>query len=275
MSDNLRSFFENYFGFVDKVIQYHLNQLRYIKLPPVNKEFYRLKRFIDTAKNFLSDIDVNVIEGLAGKLYIDINSLYALFLEFKRKTRFPENIFYQEYLETIPEYKKLKSDIRNYETLISKYTTISKENEMLLKAYKDIPKDEKELKRYKKIKKEYVDAIYYIGYYKEKLEDSNKKLKDIEKNEKEEFLKNFEKYKNLYIDKFIEIINKKMFIFDKVLWENDKKSANIKNFFETSQIKGDFSTRTFINYFLKHIDIAKTKDPGWINYLKEMLKVIN
>jgi hypothetical protein len=70
-----------------------------------------------------------------------------------------------------------------------------------------------------------------------------------------------------------EIIQTKSYYLDKLLWELAADSQTIAKFFRQARIEGDYSTKTFISYYLRNIDINKSSTSDWHNYLREALKV--
>lgn len=78
----------------------------------------------------------------------------------------------------------------------------------------------------------------------------------------------------MHLKKLEKIINVKLYYYEKLLWFKASESYEIKKFFESSNIDGDFSTKTFINYYLKNLDESKSSNGDWLKYLKKILKVI-
>ena len=268
MEKELEKFLEDYFALIKKVNEFHYSYLISNKFKFPKTDYIELKRFIDTATNFLTDIDKEILDGVAGKLYQDVTSLYDFYKHFSQKSKYTQNIFYQEYLENINNYKKLKDEVEKLKASIEKYTYTISTNEEKLKTMSNNDKE------YKKTKKLYVDAIYELSITKDQFYESKALLEEIEKKEEKEFFPKFNKLKQLHLLKLKKIINTKLFYFDKILWYNASKSELIIKFFNTSDINGDFSTKTFIQYFLKNIDMSKSHNSEWLIYLQKMLKVI-
>jgi len=266
---DLNLFLNEYFDLINRVNKFHYDFL--IEngfLFPDNDNYIKLKRFIDTAANFLKDIDDKILHGLSGKLYKDVDDLYKFYRQFIKKTEYIETIFYNEYLNSLDDYSKIKSKVINLKEKIEEYNATIKRSEENLKKLPE--KDE----NYKKIKRIYVDAIYELSKCKEDFFKNKKLLEEIEKKEEKRFFLEFKKRRELHLKKLESIINAKLFYFEKLLWFNAQKSEAVVKFFQKSNIQGSFSTKTFIEYFLKHIDEAKSNNSSWIAYLKDILKVI-
>ena len=263
----LEEFLNNYFSLIKKVNNFHWEYLTTNKFKFPKTNYIELKKFIDTATNFLSDIDKSILEGLAGKLYQDITSLYNFYNEFFKKSKYTEYVFYREYLENIEKYKKLKEKVESLKKSMEEYNLTIQTTEEQLKNLSE--KDS----NYKKIKKTYVDAIYELSKVKDEYHKSKKEMTEIEKKEEMQFFPEFNKLKEINLKKLEKIINVKLYYFEKILWFNASKSPLIVKFFNNSHIEGDFSTKTFIKYFLKNIDISKSSNSEWYLYLQKMLKV--
>jgi len=264
----LDKFLEDYFHLIKKVNDFHFNYLvtNKFKFPKTN--YLELKKFIDTATNFLLDLDEHILNGLAGKLYQDIESLYTFYKDFYKKTQYTEVVFYQEYLENLDNYKSLKDEYEQLKKSMEEYnnTIITCEEKLKIISQND--------PSYKKIKKMYVDAIYEMSKNKDRLYEIKKQLDEIEKREELHFFPKFNKLKEMNILKLEKILNSKLYYFDKLLWYNASQSDAVVNFFIKSDIEGDFSTKTFIKYHLKNIDVSKTYNSEWLMYLKKILRII-
>jgi len=126
----------------------------------------------------------------------------------------------------------------------------------------------------KKIKKVYVDSIYELSKKGDRFYEAKKLMEEIERKEELQFFPRFNKLREMHLKKLEKIINVKLYYFDKLLWYNASKSNLIVEFFNKSNIDGDFSTKTFIKYFLKNIDMSKSHNSDWLIYLQKILKVV-
>jgi len=264
----LQEFLDQYFDLIKRVNDFHWKILIENKFIFPKNNYIELKKFIDTATNFLRDIDDKILKGLNGKLYQDMDSLYNFYNQFAKESQYSEVIFYKNYLDTLDEYREVKEKVENLKDKIEEYTDLISKSEEQLKHITQ--KDSS----YKKIKKIYVDSIYELSKCKDEFYENKRKMEEIKKREEVKFFPEFKKLREIYLKKLEKIINVKLFYFDKLLWFNAQNSELIVNFFTTSHIEGDFSTKTFIKYFLKNIDEAKSNNSEWLSYLKQMLRVI-
>ncbi|ACM92532.1 hypothetical protein NAMH_0164 [Nautilia profundicola AmH] len=270
----LDEFMETYFGEIEKINNFHFNYLITNKFTFPKHNYIELKRFIDTATNFLSDIDDTLLKGLTSKLYNDVHSLYTYCKMFKKKTEYDEYVFFNDYLMEVDKYKELKSKYELLKTEIENYNKTILDVEIKLKRFKEVPKNEKELTEYKKLKKQHVDSIYYISKIKDEYAQIRKSMIDLENYERKQFIPKFNKLREINLKKLEKIINVKLYYYEKLLWLKASESYEIRKFFEASNIDGGFSTKTFINYYLKNIDETKSSNGDWYSYLKKVLKVI-
>lgn len=269
---NVDEFLYNYYNETAKVTSFHLEYLNRNSFAKPSIDYFKLKRFIDTATNNLYSMDPTLLSGLLGKLYQDIKALYEYYATFVKTVKVPSMIFYKDYLNKIEYYKKMRIESENLQEKMEHFKEMMDQSTMKLKTYKAVPKKEDEIQIYKSIKKQNVDSIYYFGEYREKYVKLKSELLSFEKKEEKKFLPRFTELKDRYTNELETIINTKYYYFDKLLWFEAQKSLIIQQFFDEADINGDYSTKTFISYYLKNIDVSKANDSEWINYLQSIVK---
>lgn len=97
---------------------------------------------------------------------------------------------------------------------------------------------------------------------------------------KEQFFREFKKERDGYAENLRSIINTKTYYFDKLLWNEAKKSASIRDFFKKSRrIDGDLteelSTKIFVKQYLQTVDFSHAKDIKWHTYLQNVLPLMD
>ena len=96
----------------------------------------------------------------------------------------------------------------------------------------------------------------------------------------EQFLLEFKKERDEYAENLRTIINTKTYYFDKLLWNEARKSASIREFFKKSRrVDGDLteelSTKIFVKQYLQTVDFSHAKDIKWHTYLQNVLTVMD
>ena len=227
-------------------------------------DFLLIKRFLNTAYNNLRDIDSTFMDEYLLELRNDLKVLESVYQKFHKKNSVPEVAYETIFLEqqgTYQSYKK-RMDTNMSELYTLKSTVKSLENQI-----KDIKQEinhctitkHRELKKIdlKRYNTYYVDSIHRAG----NLKDENIQLKESLDRFEEKFIDEFvsiygdeaKKY-----DQFIrEQLNGYAYEFDKKMWESAEVSSSIRSFFKRANIDDDFSSKTFLKYFIKGLDETK------------------
>lgn len=97
---------------------------------------------------------------------------------------------------------------------------------------------------------------------------------------KETFDHEFKKEWDEYDQQLRSIINTKTYYFDKLLWNEAKKSTAIVDFFKKSKrTEGEFgeelSTKIFIKQYMQTIDLSHAKDIKWHHYLQNIITIMD
>ncbi|QCT93744.1 hypothetical protein FE773_00635 [Caminibacter mediatlanticus TB-2] len=259
----IEMFIDNYFKEIEEILISQTSFLNKTKKEVSEIDFIFLKKFIDTAVKFLFEIDDKILDGLNGKIYDEINYLYKIYKKYKKESSYPEVIYYK-YLDKIDEYATLQKKYKD----LREYLEISTKNINLLE--NKLKKIKEGTTEYKKLKGTYVDAVYEYSNIKKEFYETKEKLEYIEELNKKKFLRLFILKRDEIMPKFEKLLNIKIYYFEKLLWISASKSRDIVNYFTNSNIDIDFSTKTFIKYYLKHIDTEKTNQE-FIDYLKKAL----
>lgn len=97
---------------------------------------------------------------------------------------------------------------------------------------------------------------------------------------KETFTNEFKKEWEEYDQHIRSIINTKTYYFDKLLWNEAKKSTAIVDFFKKSkraenQSAEELSTKIFIKQYMQTIDLSHAKDVKWHQYLQNIITIMD
>jgi hypothetical protein len=236
-------------------------------------DYIKLRRFLVTAYNSLKTIDPHLAEdGLLSKIRQDVERLYEYLAEFGKKTKLSKLVYIRDFLPSVPKYKALQNDVAITEAMKKRFQSIATSSERELSTLPP-PKTDEEISYQKALKGRYVDALDGFARAKDKLVIIAKELKELEDAMSSEFLKRFVEYSENIRDGLTEVIQTKSYYFDKLLWSLASESQLIEKFFRQARIEGDYSTTTYIKYYLRNIDITKSNSSDWHNYLRDALKV--
>lgn len=268
------SFIEEYLGYAKRVINYNMYFIEENALETPLIDYTKLKRFLDSAIEKINEIDESVVDLLTGKLIKDTSSLFDFMHELQRKIKAPKVIFKQEFLPTVEYYKKLEAEVELLNTQKLNQETIIQSTEAELKQFPDKKTEAQELE-HKKVKKANIDATHKLSEIKDELSVTSIALADFEKIAAPIFVPLFATASNEALGGIKKVTNVKIYYLNALLWSRAKDSLQLQNFFEKADIKGEISLKTFVQYYVKGIDMNKTKNQEWHTYLKDCLKELN
>jgi hypothetical protein len=237
-------------------------------------DYIKIYRFLITAYNHLKTIDPRITDELLMKIYQDVERIHAYLIEFMKKIKMHRSIYENDFLPSVPEYRTLQNDVTITEAMKKRFQSIAASTERELATLAP-PKTPEEIAYQKTLRGRNVDAIDGLAKAKEKLLTVSQQLKELESLMKDQFYKQFNEYATSIRDGLCEVLHTKGYYFDKLLWENAANSQLIQKSFRQAQIEGDYSTKTFIRYYLRNIDINKSNTSDWHIYLQEVLKVLD
>ncbi|MGZ8546055.1 MAG: hypothetical protein ACXW33_04850 [Sulfuricurvum sp.] len=179
---------------------------------------------------------------------IKIVKKYFNAIGFDFDERFKFNVF--------KEFENLKTELQ---MLITKAQTLTVKREIMEGQAKDtlssIPPDEinnfiHELKR---IRREQVDTIHFIGTHRQELETHQANLKAFEDLHREEFLRYFNEIKEKLTYQYAESLNYFGFEFNESLFRNSERSSTIQRFKKEAGIQGNINLCKYVEYYLRNV----------------------
>lgn len=268
-------FLNNHFKNIKEVVEFEQEFMESNGLDGAQIDYFKLKRFIETAVRNLKAIDIRLLTGVVYKLYKDAMSLYTFYFESVSKTAMPKLIFEKDFLKTIKYYRELEHKIEELKSMKNTYEVKMRYFEgSLKKAELELDGSDAKRKEYNSIKVRYAEATHYFATARDEIPKVYQKLKDVESFFSRMFLTMFDEHKAYYLSELKSCTNAKLYYLDKLLWYRAERSPEIRRFFKEADIKGGYEAKTFINYYIRNIDISKTFDKGWHNYLKEILDIL-
>ena len=227
-------------------------------------DFILMKRFLHTAYNNLRDMDSTFMDEYLLELKGVLKVLENVYKKFHKRNSLPEVAYESIFLEqqsTYQNYKK-KMDLNISELYTLKSTIKSLEFQMQdvqkairnSKVTKHIELKEMEFKRYNSY---YVDSIHRSGNLKEENIQIKEALEKFSKKYVDEFVSLYAQEAKKYDEYIREHLDGYAYEFDKKMWERAETSSAIRSFFKRANIDDDFSSKTFLKYFIKGLDEAK------------------
>lgn len=263
-------FMNKFFGETREVIAFEMNFIKTNELVAPKIDYFKLRRFLSSAINNLKEMDHSLLSGTLGILYNDVESLFDFYANFESKTKIASVVFERDFLNSIPEYKYLRHEKEDAELSKRNCESAISATEKKLENLKDLDSDE-----FKKLRGKMADNLHALSVAKDKVTLLNDKLSVYYNHLKGRFIDIFELEKAQSTKALQLIINTKSVYLDHLLWHQAEKSLPIQRFFKKSDIKGDYDTKTYIEYYMRNINIEQSKDVSWHQYLKDILKLFD
>ena len=268
-----KEFFDNF----KKII------LKYKYLIDIKKTlpYKKIKRFIFTAYNNLLEIDANINDSKLREIKSSLDEVEYFYDKLQIEMKNPIYVLLEKLvLNKQKSYLELKEKVERNKNLITENSATLNILEVKIK------KLETNISTLKQKSEIYKESVEKLKFYKRKyvdLIDSTQNLKE-ENSSIIENITTFEKvYQNIFEKFFVKetiviskILEKEMDIlayqFDTILWENAKNSVDVNKFFEESKIEGNYSTKTFMKYYLKTLKNEKMnkKDAELVTIFNEL-----
>ncbi|BDY12789.1 hypothetical protein [Hydrogenimonas cancrithermarum] len=257
---------------VDTAIQLHFSDIQ--KRISDNKElikenrkldFIRMNRFLTTAYNNLIEIDHGFENHALTELRIELLEAYEAYQNFKSKTSYLQNAYEDVFLSKQIRYKELRAKLELNKTQIANLNENATKREIEIKeksgklAALGSQSDEyiylsNEIKI---LKRTMVDAIHEVA----KLNEENRLYIDLLDNfykmHYERFKASFEEFVQTHDSLLRKIQDVLAYRFDALIWQKANCSKPIQNFFVQAGIADEFSSITYLKYYLKTLDASK------------------
>ena len=270
----VKKFLDNSFSGIREVVEFEQAFIENNELTPSNVDYFKLKRFLETAVRNLRSIDNNLLTGLVQKLYKDVMSLYSFYGSAVSRTAMPQLIFERDFLKSLKPYKQLSDRVDELKAMKNSYELKMRYLEGSMKALELNMNSDEKRREYAQLKTRYAEATHYFAEARDEIPIAYRKMSEIEQTFRDIFLTWFEEYRDYYLGELQNATNTKFYYLDKTLWYKAERSQEIRRFFKDAGIRGGYDTKTFIEYYLRNIDMRKTFDRGWHTYLKEILNIL-
>lgn len=273
----VNEFLNKYFVPMEQFIEEEIMFAMEANLEEPKIDYFGLRRFLTTAINTMCELDEHIMAGLLNRLNKDLDRLFSYYDDFKAKNKISKIIFENTFLPKVKMYTELRDELELTKSKKSAFETKMKAAESKIKQLDEKGKDkltDEELKEYKMFKKQNADSVHHFAEYRDLeavLSEDLKKMSGILQNA---FLPRFENRRDAVLVDLRAVINKKSYYLDKALWYYSANSKPISDFFEKSDIRGTFSLKTYLGYYLRNVDMEKSKNSEWHQYLHEVMEVL-
>lgn len=254
---------------------------RYDKNDKFNRkmDFSIMKTFLYTAYNNFREMDPAFEDEQMSQAKQRLEEAVKMQYDMERRIGYAietnyENIFLKKqipYVEMIEEFEATKAKIEKARNEMGFFT---KQMEDIREKIKKYPKNSPEYSQmerdYKRANGKHVDRVHTVKESQEKINLIDEQMNDFRKAHFDDFKKVFyEKTEVIKIDvkNALDILAYK---FDKNIWRRAKKSRNIREFYAQARIKGLFSSKTYLEYYVGNLD---TKTVGAQN--AKLVKYLN
>jgi len=244
-------------------------------------DFLKMRRFLHTTYKTLHEIDPTFMAHHLINLWKHLESIASTYDDFCTKDKIGVHsyeVVFLHHQENFASYEGRLAHNADEITYLRNLTEKFKENvvlqkETLARASKlsgEYAKLEMDLKR---LRTRENNAIVRLGELIEENTIINNALEDFRKTHEDQFVKAFNKFIYNVRPNLISILNAMAFEFDIDLWHKAKESAIIQAYFRNANAGGVVSSKTYLKYFLKHLDENKLSKEN--QELKELYQYLS
>lgn len=243
-------------------------------------DYFRMKRFMFTAFNNLIELDASIYDQNVSTLYEQINEAQSQYDKYKKTYLYPKlafNNIFLKYTNHQKAQRRLELNLSEMGDLKATLEPLEEKIKAKVKKLSSLDKKSEECEdlalSIKKDRRVYVDTIDKIGTIREENELLIPIIEEYYDLFYEEFVDKFDLTCRESLNFLQERLNALAFVFDKFMWAKARKSKIVQNFFKESGIHEDYSSLTYLKYYLKALDSEKlSNDHKELFELKEYLE---
>jgi hypothetical protein len=228
-------------------------------------DYIKMRRFLITAYHNLLDLDPKFVNNELISFYEYVGELYQLYKSFVRKISIPKVAYEEIFLSSQPVYVRKKKLLENNRSEISTQKglirNLTNELERFKQRMRLEPKNRPVLnEEYKRYNRMYVDALHRAAT----LRDENilllRELKEFEEAYYGEFVTQFTRFARERKDQILRLLDGYAYFFDKKMWDCAESSKSIREFFRKANVPEEFSSKTYLKYYLRGLDELKMSE---------------
>ncbi|MBN2895310.1 MAG: hypothetical protein JXK05_05410 [Campylobacterales bacterium] len=228
-------------------------------------DFLKMRRFLFTMYNNLTELDLHFVTPKIKMMRDDLLQMSAVYDDYKSKATYPEIAFEKVFLVRQEEYVQVREEssltfaklagLRDAEVKLAEI--IAEKEAVLERTLRSSPVYDELSEEHKKLKSDYVDTVHMMATLDEIYHHDLELMLSFEQSYKEPFFEVFHAASKAYREQILTILDAQAYLFDEQLWMQAQKSKAIQRFFEHSHIQGDFSSKTYLKYYLNSLDPEK------------------
>ncbi len=179
------------------------------------------------------------------------------------------------YMQMKIDCENLKTELENFRGELGSLTSQMEEAKAQMKKYKPGSDSFKQYESdWKRLNGKHVDKVHKIREGTDKVVELDEKMEEFKSEYYDGFCSVFkDKTEEIKkdIDSALDIL---AYRFDKQIWRRAKRSKQIREYYQQSGIRGLFSSKTYLEYFVGNLDekSAGTTNKKIIKYLSEFNK---
>lgn len=273
-SEMAKSFLSNYFSEAHKVIHHEETFEIEIGHIDVKIDYVKCRRFLTTAINNLKDIDFDLMKGTLLKIYKDAESLFTYYAKFHQDIKNWVNIFELQFVKKIKPIQNVLLEMRVCKITRDSYNEKLRASDEDIKRLEQMPQTSQIAADLRELKNNHGELVHNYATARDRFNELNEIYNDTKDLLKIYFEAAFRAYSGEVDTRLSKAVNFKAYCLDKLLWYEAENNPHINAFFKRANISDDYSMQTFITFYLKRIDMNKSKDNEWHIYLQELVDML-
>lgn len=257
-----------------KTFEHYLNRHREL-------DFLKMRGFLRTTYNSLNDIDHNFkSKGMVGA-FSSMEKVGAVYDDFAVKSSNGSKSYYVVFLQQQERYTLFESLLQNNldeikylreQALGFKENVQKKKDELGFVTLHSANYNEKQ-EQLKQLKRRENTTLVRMGEVKEQNEIIDDLLSEFRDTYQTQFNLMYDKYTQTLKPRLLTILNAMAFEFDIKIWLQANNSAMIKTFFQHTKEIDTINSKTYLSYYLKHLDQSKLNEEH--RELQTLLEYLN
>lgn len=227
-------------------------------------DYIKMRRFLTTAYNNLLELDPKFINNdlMIFNEYLD--EIYKIYRSFIQKIDLPNVSYETIFLPAQPQYvwrkRKLESNRGEIITQKGVVKNIASQMESLKTELASDPRNTSLETKYKRYNTIYVDALHRMASLRDENVILMREIKVFEDTYFGPFVSEFTRFARQRKEQIQRLLDGYAYYFDKKMWDLAENSKSIREFFRKANVQDEFSSKTYLKYYLKGLDELKMSE---------------